>query len=104
MLSGIENVFADLKNLTQPDGQNPDPFARKVSAVLGELAKGMKTVRQYPPGHPSLLSTMDRVTVLLESLPLPPDGLELAVSRLTAPNRRIVSRGTPRSRSLTRSE
>lgn len=76
--------------MTQPSVQSPDLFGRKVSTVLGELAKGMKTVRQYPAGHPSLLSTMDRVAVLLEALPLPQGGLELAVTRAA-----LLLDGTP---------
>ncbi len=53
----------------------------KVSVALAELAKGLKGVAFYPPGHPSLIQLVSRIVSLLEGIPLPSSGLEVVVMK-----------------------
>lgn len=60
----------------------PDTVAfERVSLAIAELAKGMKVVAFYPPGHPALIQGLSRIVSLFEAVPLPEAGLEIEVSR-----------------------
>jgi HEAT repeat protein len=53
----------------------------KVTAALAELAKGLKGVGFYPPGHPALVQLTNRIVALFEDIPLPDSGLEVGVTK-----------------------
>ncbi len=52
-----------------------------LSDAIAELAKGLKAVNFYPPNHPSLKKILNNVVKSLESIPIPPEGLEIEVSK-----------------------
>lgn len=58
-----------------------DTHLHKIANAVAELGKGLKSISFYPPGHPSLVQAVQRILSLLEAIPLPEKGLELAVSR-----------------------
>jgi len=53
----------------------------RVSLAVLELAKGMKSVAFYPPGHPALIQVLARIVSLFEAIPLPDAGLEIEVAK-----------------------
>jgi HEAT repeat protein len=76
-----------------------DEHAFKVSAALSELAKGLKGVAFYPPGHPSLVQLLARIVSLFEAIPLPEGGIEVSVAKgglsyrgvpVPSPNRSLI--------------
>jgi HEAT repeat protein len=80
-------------------GETEDAHLYKVSVALAELAKGLKGVSFYPPGHPSLIQLIARIVSLFEDIPLPDSGLEIGVSKnslscegtpIPSPNKALV--------------
>ncbi|MBI5419572.1 MAG: HEAT repeat domain-containing protein [Deltaproteobacteria bacterium] len=53
----------------------------RVSKAVTELAKGMKSVSFYPPGHPSLIQTISKIIANFEEIPLPAEGLTIDVTK-----------------------
>jgi HEAT repeat protein len=56
-------------------------YLQRVAQAVNELAKGMKTVSFYPPDHPALIQGISKIILLFEDIPLPENGLEIAVTR-----------------------
>lgn len=80
-------------------GEPGHAHVAKVVAALSELAKGLKGVAFYPPGHPSLTQLVSRIISLFEDIPLPDSGLEVGVTRngllvdgtpMPSPNKSLV--------------
>ncbi len=65
--------------------QNPeaaqDALIQRISLAVTELAKGMKSVSFYPSGHPSLNQAIGRIAAVLDEIPLPEAGMEIAVTK-----------------------
>ncbi len=64
---------------------NPDAaqeaLIQRISLAVSELAKGMKSVSFYPQGHPTLNQTISRIVTVLDEIPLPEAGMEIAVTK-----------------------
>lgn len=58
-----------------------EPLRQKVSLAVVELAKGIKSVGFYPPGHPALIQAVWKIVSTLEEIPLPETGLEIGVTK-----------------------
>jgi HEAT repeat protein len=56
-------------------------FIPKITKAMTELAKGMKGVSFYPPGHPSLIQSVSKIISNFEEIPLPEMGLEIDVTK-----------------------
>ncbi len=65
--------------------QNPeaaqDALIQRISLAVTELAKGMKSVSFYPQGHPSLNQAIGKIATVLDEIPLPEAGMEIAVTK-----------------------
>ena len=48
-----------------------DTKREKVLLALTELAKGIKIVSFYPPGHPTLTQAIDKIISMIEEIPPP---------------------------------
>ena len=53
----------------------------RISRAVGELAKGLKSVTFYPPGHPALIQAISKIIANFEEIPLPEQGLEIDVTK-----------------------
>ncbi|GAB4363408.1 MAG: HEAT repeat domain-containing protein [Deltaproteobacteria bacterium] len=53
----------------------------KVSLAIVELAKGIKNIGFYPPGHPALVQSISKIVSTFEEIPLPETGLEIDVTK-----------------------
>ncbi|MDA8123270.1 MAG: HEAT repeat domain-containing protein [Deltaproteobacteria bacterium] len=71
----------------------------RITRAIAELAKGMKSVGFYPPGHPTLIQIISKIISNFEEIPLPEAGLEIDVTRnallfqdtpLPAPNKTVI--------------
>lgn len=60
-----------------PEGE----LIQRISRAVAELAKGLKSVTFYPPGHPALIQTLSKIIANFEEIPLPEAGLEIDVTR-----------------------
>ena len=58
-----------------------DLFLSRVTLALSELGKGMKSAAFYPAGHPSLIQAVEKIILLFEEIPLPEEGITIAVTR-----------------------
>ena len=56
-------------------------FIPRITRAITELAKGMKSVSFYPPGHPSLIQMVSKIISNFEEIPLPEMGLEIDVTK-----------------------
>lgn len=65
--------------------QNRDPTLdatrEKVVLAVTELAKGIKTVSLYPPGHPTLTQAIWKIISTIEDIPPPETGIEIDVTK-----------------------
>ncbi len=65
--------------------QNRDPTLdatrEKVVLAVTELAKGIKTVSLYPPGHPTLTLAIRRIISCIDDIPPPETGIEIDVTK-----------------------
>jgi hypothetical protein len=53
----------------------------KVILAVTELAKGIKIVGFYPPGHPALTQAIRKIIAAIEAVPPPETGLEISVTK-----------------------
>ena len=53
----------------------------RISKAVTELAKGLKSVSFYPPGHPALIQAISKIVANFEEIPLPESGLEIDVTK-----------------------
>jgi len=53
----------------------------KVVQAVTELAKGMKNVSFYPPGHPALTQSIWKIIATIEAIPPPETGIEIDVTK-----------------------
>src|SRR5512134_1445657 len=60
-----------------PDGER----IQRISRAVAELAKGLKSVGFYPPGHPALVQAISKIIANFEEIPLPEEGLEIDVTK-----------------------
>ena len=60
---------------------SPDPTREKVVLATIELAKGIKIVNFYPPGHPALTQAIGKIVSAIESIPPPDAGIEIDVTK-----------------------
>ena len=60
---------------------SPDPMREKVVLAAIELAKGIKIVNFYPPGHPALTQAIGKIVDAIETIPPPEDGIEIDVTK-----------------------
>ena len=58
-----------------------DELIQRISRAVAELAKGLKSVTFYPPGHPVLIQGLSKTIANFEEIPLPEAGLEIDVTR-----------------------
>ncbi|HEU5360718.1 MAG TPA: hypothetical protein VFU42_06110, partial [Candidatus Deferrimicrobiaceae bacterium] len=58
-----------------------DITREKVVLAITELAKGIKTVSFYPPGHPALTQAIWKIVSLIEEIPPPEIGIEIEVTK-----------------------
>ncbi len=58
-----------------------DALIQRISLAITELAKGMKSVSFYPQGHPTLNQAIARIVTVLDEIPLPEAGMEIAVTK-----------------------
>ena len=58
-----------------------DSMRVKVVLAMIELAKGIKIVNFYPPGHPALSQAMGKVVAAIEAIPPPETGIEIDVTK-----------------------
>jgi HEAT repeat protein len=58
-----------------------DATREKVLLAVTELAKGIKIVVFYPPGHPILTQAIDKIISLIEEIPPPETGIEIEVTK-----------------------
>jgi hypothetical protein len=58
-------------------------FIQRISRAVTELAKGLKSVSFYPPGHPALIQAISKIISNFEEIPLPEEGLEIDVTKNT---------------------
>jgi HEAT repeat protein len=58
-----------------------DASREKVLLAVTELAKGIKIVSFYPPGHPSLTQAIDKIISMIEEIPPPETGIEIEVTK-----------------------
>ncbi len=58
-----------------------DALIQRISLAVTELAKGMKSVSFYPQGHPSLNQAIGKIATVLDEIPLPEAGMEIAVTK-----------------------
>ena len=72
---------------------------QRITRAVTELAKGVKSVSFYPPGHPTLIQVISKIIANFEEIPLPEDGMEIEVTRnallyqdtpLPAPNKSVI--------------
>ncbi len=56
-------------------------LTNRINKAIAELAKGMKGVSFYPPGHPTLIQAVSKIIATFEEIPLPENGLEIGVVR-----------------------
>jgi HEAT repeat protein len=54
---------------------------QRISRAVTELAKGLKSVSFYPPGHPALIQSISKIISNFEEIPLPEEGLEIDVTK-----------------------
>jgi HEAT repeat protein len=60
-----------------PEGE----LIQRISWAVTELAKGLKSVSFYPPGHPALIQAISKIIANFEEIPLPEEGLEIDVTK-----------------------
>jgi hypothetical protein len=60
-----------------PEGE----LIERISRAVTELAKGLKSVGFYPPGHPALIQAISKIIANFEEIPLPEKGLEIDVTK-----------------------
>jgi hypothetical protein len=60
-----------------PEGE----LIQRISLAVTELAKGLKSVMFYPPGHPALIQSISKIIANFEEIPLPEAGLEIDVTK-----------------------
>ena len=53
----------------------------KVVLAVTELAKGIKIVSFYPPGHPALTQAIWKIISTIEAIPPPETGIEIDVTK-----------------------
>lgn len=53
----------------------------KVILAVTELAKGIKIVGFYPPGHPALVQAIRKIVSAIEAVPPPESGIEIDVTK-----------------------
>lgn len=58
-----------------------DELILRISRAITELAKGVKSVSFYPPGHPTLIQVIVKIIQNFEEIPLPESGLEIDVTK-----------------------
>lgn len=65
--------------------QKQDPLSgetlEKVVLAVTELAKGIKIVSFYPPGHPALTQAVWKIISAIEAIPPPETGIEIDVTK-----------------------
>src|SRR3990170_7102727 len=54
---------------------------QKVLLAVNELAKGIKAVAFYPPGHPALGQVVQKIISSIEDIPPPENGIEIDVTK-----------------------
>src|SRR3970040_3068099 len=64
-------------------GSTLDATREKVILAVSELAKGIKIVILYPPGHPALLQAIDKIISAIEEALPPETGIEIDVTKNT---------------------
>jgi hypothetical protein len=66
-------------------GREPDSTLeekrQKVLLAVNELAKGIKAVGFYPPGHPALSQVVWKIISSIEDIPPPETGIEIEVTK-----------------------
>ena len=67
--------------MNSPVDTSDELYLGRVSLAITELAKGMKRASFYPSDHPILIQAITKTTLLLEEIPLPEQGLEIAVTK-----------------------
>ncbi len=67
--------------MEQTPDASQDALIQRISLAVTELAKGMKSVSFYPKGHPTLNQTIAKIAAVLEEIPLPEAGMEIAVTK-----------------------
>ncbi|HSL92420.1 MAG TPA: hypothetical protein VK863_07205, partial [Candidatus Limnocylindrales bacterium] len=60
-----------------PEGE----LIQRIAQAVAELAKGLKSVSFYPPGHPALIQAISKIIANFEEIPLPEEGLEIDVTK-----------------------
>ncbi|HZW35769.1 MAG TPA: hypothetical protein VFF01_02430, partial [Candidatus Deferrimicrobiaceae bacterium] len=60
-----------------PEGE----LIQRICHAVSELAKGLKSVSFYPPGHPALIQAISKIIADFEEIPLPETGLEIDVTK-----------------------
>jgi HEAT repeat protein len=58
-----------------------DATREKVLLAVTELAKGIKIVGFYPPGHPTLTQAIEKIIAMIEEIPPPDTGIEIEVTK-----------------------
>jgi len=64
-------------------GSTLDATREKVILAVSELAKGIKIVSFYPPGHPALLQAIEKIISAIEEALPPETGIEIDVTKNT---------------------
>jgi len=67
--------------MTEPPETPDDLYLQRVTQAVTEFAKGIKSASFYPAGHPVLLQAVTKIIQLLESVPLPEQGLSIDVTK-----------------------